>query len=132
MSRQDSTRFSPFYLVYGRNAHLPIEFNARDSDSEEDEESPLGLKDTTLDERTERMILFRKKALENIGREQERQKQHYDGKHSQNKANYKVGALVLLKNARKLTRKGARLQPNWTGPYKISEVVGKGTVRLCD
>ena len=40
---------------------------------------------------------------------------------------------MLLKNARKLTRKGARLQPKyWTGPYKISEVVGKGTVRLCD
>ena len=39
---------------------------------------------------------------------------------------------MLLKNARKLTHKGARLQPNWTGPYKISEVVGKGTVRLCD
>ena len=67
VSRQDSTRFSPFYLVYGRNAHLPIEFNARESDSEEDEESPLGLKDTNLDERTERMILFRKKHLKILG-----------------------------------------------------------------
>ena len=37
---------------------------------------------------------------------------------------------MLLKNAR--AHKGARLQPNWTGPYNISEVIGKGTVWLCD
>ena len=25
----------------------------------------------------------------------------------------------------------SKLEPNWTGPYQIAEVVGRGTFRLC-
>ena len=89
-----------------------------------------GLEDS-LYVRTQVMIDIRKKALENIEEAQTRQKRYYDAKHSKDKSCYKVGALVLVKNARKLTRKGSKLEPNWTGPYQIAEVVGRGTFRLC-
>ena len=81
--------------------------------------------------RMQAMIDVRKKALENIDKAQTRQKIYYDAKHSKDKSRCKVGALVLIKNARMLTCKGYKLEPNWTGPYQIAEVVGRGTFRLC-
>ena len=53
-------------------------------------------------------------------------------KHCKNKAQYKVRASVLLQNCKKLSRKGSKLEPNWTGPYIINEVLSKGTFRLRD
>ena len=48
---------------------------------------------------------------------QERQKQHYVARHQQ--GSYKVSDLVLLKNMRKLSKKGDKMAPNWFGPYKM-------------
>lgn len=77
------------------------------------------------------MIAIRKRALGNIQNAQGRQKKYYDAKHCKDKEMYKVGTLVLLKNSKKLSRKGSKLEPNWTGPYRINEVLKKGTFRLC-
>ena len=57
--------------------------------------------DFSLDERTERMIRIRKEALENIAKAQARQKKYYDAKHCKDKAQDKVGSLVLLLNSKK-------------------------------
>lgn len=38
VSRHDSTKFSPFYLVYGRNARLPIDFNLKGEEIGDEEE----------------------------------------------------------------------------------------------
>ena len=64
VSRQDSMKESPFFLVYGRQARLPVEFNSRPAEEEED---PLQ-KNEELDLETHisRMIEIRKKALQNI------------------------------------------------------------------
>ena len=32
----------------------------------------------------------------------------------------------------KLSRKGSKMEPNWHGPYRIHEVLGKGTFKLCN
>ena len=85
-----------------------------------------------LDEHVEKMINIRKMALSNIETAQGRQKKYYDAKHSKYKSKYKVGALVLIKNCRKLSCKGSKLEPAWRGPYRIHETMGKGTFRLCD
>ena len=86
--------------------------------------------DTGLEEHIKKMVTIRRKALENIQVAQKRQKTQYDAKHSQDKAMYKVGTLVLVKNSRKLSRKGSKMAPNWFGPYCIHEVLKKGTFRL--
>ena len=145
VSQQDSTRHSPFYLVYRKNAKLPIEFDSvptqesksgKNSDDNHNEnfadEIDSCIEAHEREEHIARMISVRKKALVNIGIAQERQKKYYDAKHSRDKAKYKIGTLVLLKNSKKLTRKGSKLEPNWTGPYKIKEVLSKGTFRLCN
>ncbi|KAL5471089.1 hypothetical protein EMCRGX_G029165 [Ephydatia muelleri] len=76
------------------------------------------------------MVDVRKKALENIEKAQGRQKVYYDQIHCKDRELYEVGTLVLLKNSKKLTKKGSKMEPNWTGPYLIHEVLSKGTYRL--
>lgn len=135
VSKQDSTKFSPFFLVYGRQARLPIEFNMKpekdDFGKSDEEEEEL---DSNLDEHVEKMVSVRRKALENIKKAQERQKYYYDKKNCSSNKLYEIGKLVLLKNSKKLSRKGSKMEINWTGPYKVSEILGKGTVKLssCD
>lgn len=43
---------------------------------------------------------------------------------------YKIGDDVLLKNMRKLDRKGGGLTKTWDGPYTIAEVMDKGVYKL--
>lgn len=64
----------------------------------------------------------------NVGDAQKRQKKHYDAKRQQ--GSYEVGSWVLLKNMRKLTKKGDKMDPNWTGPYEVAESVGSNNYRL--
>ena len=37
---------------------------------------------------------------------------------------------MLLRNSKKLSKKGSKMEPNWIGPYVIHEVLYKGTYRL--
>ena len=62
------------------------------------------------------MIAVRKKALEKIECAQD------DKKHCKDKTQYKVGASVLVQNCKKLSRKGSKLEHNWTGQAASSEV----------
>lgn len=140
VSRQDSTKQSPFVLVYGRQARLPIEFDlgpqeemeggenegATAMDTEDNEEN------LTFEASVSHMIEIRRKSLENIQVAQERQKKYFHAKHCKDKSKYSVGSLVLLLNSRKLSKKGLKMEPDWTGPYAIHEVMSKGTYRLCD
>ena len=129
VSRQDSTKMSPFYLVYGRQARLPVEVAMHPTDEEADE--VVETEEVNLDEHITRMVGVRKKALENIANAQKRQKQQYDAKHSRGKEKYKVGALVLIKNSKKFSRKGSKMEPNWLGPYRIHKVLDKGPFQIC-
>ncbi len=129
VSRQDSTKASPFFLVYGRQAKLPIEFNLK-NDKDEVVEEPNTSHDIKFEEHVSNMIKFRKRALENIQVAQKRQKGYYDAKHGKDKQLYRVGKLVLVRNCKKLSRKGSKMEPNWSGPYRIHEVLSKGTFKL--
>ena len=114
VSRQDSTKASPFYLVYGRQARLPIELNIKPEEGEPAAE-PSTSSDLKFDEYISDMIKIRRRALENIQAAQERQKGYYDAKHGKDKSKYQVGELVLVKNSKKLSRKGSKMEPNWHG-----------------
>ena len=59
---------------------------------------------------------------------QARQKEVYDAKHQQ--GSFIIGQSVLLRNMKKLSKKGDKMSPNWTGPYVIIESLGKNMYRL--
>ncbi|CAB3978706.1 Hypothetical predicted protein [Paramuricea clavata] len=59
---------------------------------------------------------------------QERQKKAYDAKHQPQP--FKVGYVVLLKNMKNKDRKGGTLEPVWSGPYTVSNVMLKGVYKL--
>ncbi|KAL5500398.1 hypothetical protein EMCRGX_G011953 [Ephydatia muelleri] len=104
----DSTKHSLFYLVYGRQPRLPIEFTMKCPGASERCDKPEdGLQQTITECNIKTMVDVRKKALENIMKAQGRQK-----------------------NSKKLSKKGSKMEPNWTGPYLIHEVLSKGTYRL--
>lgn len=72
----------------------------------------------------------KQKAMENITKAQERQKQNYDRRHEP--LHYEVGDAVLLRNMENDARKGGKLQQDWSGPYVISKVLPKGLYKLKD
>lgn len=80
----------------------------------------------------EKFVELRKKldvnVKQNVEVAQARQKKHYDRRHQS--GSYKLGDVVLLKNMRKLSKKGDKLKPNWTGPYEVVECVGNNCYRL--
>ena len=41
-----------------------------------------------------------------------------------------VGTQVYIKNARQVHRMGSKLEPRWTGPYKVTECLTKCHVKL--
>lgn len=130
VSRQDSTKFSPFFLVYGRQARLPVEFNLKPESTNSEEDLNADEERGSFNDYIAKMVTVRKKALENIKVAQKKQKYYYDKKHCRDNKMYEIGTLVLLRNSKKLSRKGSKMEPNWTGPYKVREILGKGIVKL--
>ena len=62
-SHQVSTKYSPFYLMYGINAVLPVEFNMAEHNNELDEELEYYTSELDLDEHIKKVMTVRKQAL---------------------------------------------------------------------
>ena len=125
-SKHATTKQTPFYLVYGRQARLPVELDVSASQSGDDQDSEVLLKeriDSFID-----LLNNREKACSDIKVAQSKQKKHYDASIPETEeVGFKVGDHVLVHNTRKTTRKGGKLEVKWKGPYQITKVSRKGT-----
>ncbi|KAL5457687.1 hypothetical protein EMCRGX_G034973 [Ephydatia muelleri] len=115
-----TTKYTPFFLMYGREAVLPIQLHTSNVDNghaipeiESEAQRHAARLDTI---RTETFM----KVASNIENAQAKQKLYYDRKHA--KAEFKLGSPVLLRNMRKLSRKGGKMDDEWTGPFTIAEL----------
>ena len=106
VSKQASTKYSPYFLMFGRHPRLPI-------DAELDP-SPEELTEPTseeIEQALENLLETRKetkvKASDNIKKAQEKQKEHYDQKHSPEV--FQAGIQVLVENTAQKQRKGGNI-----------------------
>lgn len=126
-SVHESTCFTPFELMFGRKARLPIDIEMDDCDLEEcineggDDDKGAELVQHLTEERISRLQV----ALDNIKHAQKKQKQTYDRKHACPSA-YDVGATVLMKDTRRKKRAGGKMDMRFDGPYIIAKCLNKG------
>jgi transposase InsO family protein len=128
--RHNTTRHEPFYLMYGRDAVLPIEFAVKTiqvelpaREDEDEFQQDLFKRVHTL---TGKIIGDRLKVQDTIYQSQQEQKRRHD--ESIRVVQFKIGDLVLLYKSH--LRGKQKLQERWKGPFYIHEKLDNGAYKL--
>ena len=127
---QESSRHTPFEAMFGRQAKLPVDFNAEeDYDPDRKLEQHLANHDPS-----DEAIEMHRKVIEesvktNVEKAHKKQKQYYDSKHNASLC-YTVGSLVWKKDFLRKKRRGGKLDYPWMGPFMIVKSLGKGLFKL--
>lgn len=111
-ARQETTKFSPFMLVYGREPILPTEANLMETNIATDS---FKLREMALAVRCE--------AVKNIFLKQDIDKQRYDNKHRH--LEFKEGDKVKVFTPIRKVGKSEKLLLRWFGPYFINKKIGE-------
>lgn len=125
--RHDTTRHEPFYLMYGREVTLPIEFLIQTQRSQVHETDPQEDLLQRVRRLTGKFVEDKLDAQDNITKSQQKQKKRHD-EALRKVQTFQIGDLVLLYKSNLNDRK--KLEERWKGPYHIHEVKGNGSYKL--
>ncbi|KAL5491524.1 hypothetical protein EMCRGX_G016826 [Ephydatia muelleri] len=129
-SRHESTKFTPFEIMFGRKAILPLDLDAGVHQGPCNEaEVTICSQETEIQQKESQHKALLEEVQKNIISAQKKQKEQYDKKHSK-AVFYSAGTHVLKKDFRKKKRKGGKLDFPWVGPYLITRSLGKGFYEL--
>ena len=129
-SRHESTKFTPFEIMFGRKAILPLDLDAGVHQGPCNEaEVTICSQETEIQQKESQHKALLEEVQKNIISAQKKQKEQYDKKHSK-AVFYSAGTHVLKKDFRKKKRKGGKLDFPWVGPYLITRSQGKGFYEL--
>jgi hypothetical protein len=127
-AKHESTKFSPFEIMFSRKGLLPVDFldtpNCSDELQFSYDEAVKALSEHT-EERRQQLEVVKK----NILQAQAMQKKQYDRKHHKPEV-FKVGSIVLKKDFLRKKRAKGKLDPKWKGPYRIIRSLGRGLYGL--
>jgi hypothetical protein len=123
--KHNSTKIKPFYLMYGREAKIPL-------DTEIHTTTRIGK--TTIEERLEYLLeelpKIRQKAKLQNDKTQEKQKEYHDKQIKRKQDNFKIGEKVLYYNAAKEKQWSGKLEEKWKGPYYIQQKLLNGSYKI--
>ena len=119
---QKSTKFSPFFLLYGRNEETPLtrKSNPEENDFEWDLEEHIKLI-------TERLHHVHMTAKQNINKAQTDQKDRYDKKIKL--VQFKIEQVLLWESHHENVH-GDKFREKWSGPFLIHQVWKNGVYKL--
>ena len=121
--------FTPFELMFGRRAVLPIDLEVDDRDPDDILQQQHTYQVTDLEQITSHRQELLEAAQANIKRAQDKQKDQYNKKHASPNA-FVVGEKVLKKDFRRKKRAGGKMDTRYMGPYLIIRSLGKGFYKL--
>ncbi|XP_072562184.1 uncharacterized protein [Paramormyrops kingsleyae] len=124
--KQLTTRFSPYFLMFGREARYPFEVPEQYQIDHSIEDKYLEEEVTFDIERQEKLL---KIVQDNVERVQEKTRRHLRSKTFGQRL--QVGDMVWRKNVRSQQRKGGKLEPEFLGPFTVTRIEGK-SVDLVD
>jgi hypothetical protein len=130
-AKHETTKQTPFFLLYGKEATYPIETIVA-TYPQESNHQPLECPDA--DQLVQRALRLydlgeaRSSAWVNIERDQQKQQQRYNRKVQQQ--TYRVNDEVLRYDSALAKTHSGKLVAKWVGPFRIHSVLGKGVYWL--
>ena len=123
--KHKTTGYTPFYLMHGRQAVLPIDLKIPGYDDSDNISNPLMDRLYHLIEQVEN---DRQQVIHRVTQKQEKQKEQYDQAGISEKL--KIGDKVLVEKTWLKTNFSAKLDNKWTGPYFIHNVLKDNVYKL--
>jgi len=130
-----TTGCSPFCLMFGQDAVLPIELDNLTSNTAnwiqgiDDTASLIAARARHLERRREDIDVAR----HNLQESRDANKRYYDQAVNLRAEDLQIGTLALLPETKIEQSQGAKLDPRWRGPYRVTEnAQSLGTYRLAE
>ena len=120
-SKQSTTKISPFYLTYGREAKLPIDDLTQNEEQLSDRINKL----------VNELSHDRESTQQRIDQQQAKQKLHHDQQIKRHRS-FQIGDKVLLYKAEKAKQWSGKLDEKWKGPYYIHAVLQNESYKIRD
>lgn len=118
-AQQSTTKLTPFYLTYGREARLPIDYK------ENEEVTILD----RLNQLIEKLPFIREQTRKQIQKVQQKQKDLHDQQITY-ETQFAIGDKVLMYDAAKDKQWSGKLNPKWKGPFYIHNILPNGVYKL--
>ncbi|CAB3999210.1 Gypsy retrotransposon integrase 1 [Paramuricea clavata] len=123
MQKQATTKYTPFYLMFGRHPNSPQMMDVVDDCSSAPDQPEESL-DEQVSERKALYEVTQEQVQKNVKIAQDKQKKQYQKRKAKGLKTFviKVGDIVYKRQMKNISRKGGKMEPGWTGPYRVTEI----------